>query len=291
MLAALSSSSNGGKPANSARRPSRTASARSPLKSAKKRNGVSRAEFLAHEQERNRGREQEDRQHAAQCPGRRERMQPLAEGAIADLVVVLQEVDERVRRQVRARLAARLALAERRRLALVGEAFGQARGRDAAQRLVRVVGVVAVRLAGERARARRDGSRRSIARCTRAACRASRAQGDALRCDRSRARDGSRARPEAFAHAARELRQDVGRGVVDDRVHGVEAQAVEVELLEPVERVVDEELAHRLARGSREVDGRAPRRLVALREEGRRDSGAGSCLRDRSGCTRRRPAP
>ena len=30
-----------------------------------------------------------------------------------------------------------------------------------------------------------------------------------------------------------------------DRVHGVEAQAVEAVLLQPVERVVDEEVAHR----------------------------------------------
>ena len=47
---------------------------------------------------------------------------------------------------------------------------------------------------------------------------------------------------------------------VDDRVHGVEAQAVEVVLLEPVERVVDEEVAHR-ARLS-EVDRGAPGRVL-----------------------------
>ena len=54
--------------------------------------------------------------------------------------------------------------------------------------------------------------------------------------------------PGALAHAARKLGQEVGRGVVDDRVHGVEPQAVGMELFQPVERVVDEELAHRLAR-------------------------------------------
>ena len=37
----------------------------------------------------------------------------------------------------------------------------------------------------------------------------------------------------------RDLLQDVLLAAVDDRVDGVEAQAVEAELLEPVERVVD----------------------------------------------------
>jgi hypothetical protein len=40
--------------------------------------------------------------------------------------------------------------------------------------------------------------------------------------------------------------EDVARRWVDDGVHGVEAQAVEVILLEPVERVVDEKLPHRV---------------------------------------------
>ena len=47
------------------------------------------------------------------------------------------------------------------------------------------------------------------------------------------------------AHALGELLQQMRRAVVQDRVHGVQPQAVEVELLDPVERVVDEELADR----------------------------------------------
>ena len=49
----------------------------------------------------------------------------------------------------------------------------------------------------------------------------------------------------------RELGQEIGLRIVDDRVHGVEPQAVDVILLEPVQRVVDEEVAHRAAASRR----------------------------------------
>ncbi len=58
--------------------------------------------------------------------------------------------------------------------------------------------------------------------------------------------------------------------VVGDRVHRVEPQPVEVVFLEPVERVVNEEPAHDLARVVVEVESAAPRRVVAIREELRR---------------------
>ena len=69
---------------------------------------------------------------------------------------------------------------------------------------------------------------------------------------------------EMAAHAARQLAQDVGFRRVDDRVHGVEPQAVEAVLLQPVERVVDEVVAHGLLA---EVDRGTPRRLEVLGEE------------------------
>ena len=55
---------------------------------------------------------------------RREDVQPFAEGAIADLVVVLNEGDESAGRQPRAWTPARR-IAVRHHLALVGEAFGE----------------------------------------------------------------------------------------------------------------------------------------------------------------------
>ena len=45
--------------------------------------------------------------------------------------------------------------------------------------------------------------------------------------------------------------EDVGFAVVDDGVDGIEAQPVEMELLEPVKRVLDIEIAHRPLSGRR----------------------------------------
>src|SRR5690606_36433420 len=64
-----------------------------------------------------------------------------------------------------------------------------------------------------------------------------------------------------------ELSQEVRVGFVDDRVHGVETQAVESVLEQPDEGVLDEERADRA--GSLvaiEIDRVSPRRLVTARE-------------------------
>ena len=53
-------------------------------------------------------------------------------------------------------------------------------------------------------------------------------------------------------------------------MHRIQAQAIEAEFLDPVERVVHEEGADRPGAGAVEVDRRAPRRLAALVEELRR---------------------
>src|SRR4030088_621590 len=65
---------------------------------------------------------------------------------VADLLVVLQKIDEGGRWQPRARLAARLAVAMRGRLALIRKA-GRKRPHDAVQRRLRVIAVIAVGLA------------------------------------------------------------------------------------------------------------------------------------------------
>jgi hypothetical protein len=57
-----------------------------------------RAVFLAHEQHRNLWRQQQDRETGTEPLRRRQLRQPFAECAIADLIVVLQEVDECNRR-------------------------------------------------------------------------------------------------------------------------------------------------------------------------------------------------
>src|SRR5262252_2390158 len=68
---------------------------------------------------------------------------------------------------------------------------------------------------------------------------------------------------EAIAHGARQLSQDVGSGFVDDRMDGIEAQAVDAVFLEPIERIVHEEIAHYTTAGSIEVDGISPWRCMA----------------------------
>ena len=67
-----------------------------------------------------------------------------------------------------------------------------------------------------------------------------------------------------------ELRQEIGVRVVDDGVHRVESQAVEVVLLDPIQRVVNEEGAYDLAARVVEVDRVTPRRVMPRGEELRR---------------------
>ena len=74
--------------------------------------------------------------------------QPLAEGAIADLIVILQKRHQRRGWQVTARFAARFAAGVTGRLALERESFRQRAGEQRA-RLDGVILVVAVGLAGQ----------------------------------------------------------------------------------------------------------------------------------------------
>ena len=67
-----------------------------------------------------------------------------------------------------------------------------------------------------------------------------------------------------------DLLQDVGPRIVADRIHRVVAQTVEAVFLEPVERIVDKEVAHLPAAFAVEVDRLAPQGLVAAAEKGRR---------------------
>ena len=70
------------------------------------RNGLRGAELLAHEEERDRGRQQHAGDRRRERRRRRERSDPLAERPVADLVVGLEEIDERGRRQHAARAPA-----------------------------------------------------------------------------------------------------------------------------------------------------------------------------------------
>ncbi len=82
--------------------------------------------FVTHEQQRDLRAEQEQRGGRAQFLRVGEQRQAFAHRAVADLVVVLEERDERGRRQVCAGFAARLAVVVGRALPLVDEAFAEA---------------------------------------------------------------------------------------------------------------------------------------------------------------------
>ena len=73
------------------------------------------------------------------------------------------------------------------------------------------------------------------------------------------------ARPAA--HRVRDLVHDVQARCIDDRMHRVEPQTVEVVLGQPEQRVVHKEVAHRAARRTVEIDRRAPRCVPVLAEE------------------------
>src|SRR5262245_19125737 len=110
--------------------------------------GGARSHGLTHEDERDLRRQQQERHRRAQDRLVGEDGKALAEGAVADLIVILQEGDKAARRQVAARRAARPALPGARWLALKDEAVAQ----SARQRLGgahRIVPVIAIILAGQ----------------------------------------------------------------------------------------------------------------------------------------------
>ena len=125
MRSRLSGVANAGKRANSCRRPSATCAPNSPPRSLQYRNGSGAAHSCPMKSSGRRGRQEQDGRGRAHRLGGSERGDPLAEGAVADLVVVLEESHEGGRRQRGARLAAG-ASAMRRQIALVGEPLRQA---------------------------------------------------------------------------------------------------------------------------------------------------------------------
>ena len=73
----------------------------------------------------------------------------------------------------------------------------------------------------------------------------------------------------ALTHALGQLDQEGFGSIVENRMDGVEAEPVEVEFLDPVERIVNEEFTHLL---DARVDGRAPWRVVPVGEGLRRNN-------------------
>ena len=167
------------------------------------------------------------------------------------------------------RLSTRSAATVARRFALVAESFGETTA-EIPQRAVGVVGVVTVDLPGGDDMRGVVGVivplRRRVQRTvTRIAPQIPRLVVVVFEND-----VGVPNAPRSFAHPRGELGDKVGRRIVDDAIHGVEAQAVEPVLLQPVQRVVDEKVAHRSAVLSVHIDRGAPRSLMTRVEKRRR---------------------
>ncbi len=168
-----------------------------------------------------------------------------------------------------ARLAARGAVPKRRRIALEGKALGQAAA-ELGRRPAGEIDVVAVVFAGhqhvrgvvEVVVPLGGGALRAAVA---AAAQVAGAVAVVLEDQVDLALTAG-----AGLHGGAQGLDDVRARVVADGVDGVQAQAVEVEFLQPVQGVVDEEIAHHLAARRIEVDGRAPRRVVRRVEEGQR---------------------
>ena len=79
--------------------------------------------------------------------------------------------------------------------------------------------------------------------------------------------------PGPGADALGELLEERMGRLVDNGVRGIEPQPVDVILVDPVEGVVDEEVAHLALAGAIEVQRRPPRRAVHRREDRRRERG------------------
>ena len=72
-------------------------------------------------------------------------------------------------------------------------------------------------------------------------------------------------RLDGTPHCIGQFREDVGRGVVNDRVNRVQSKSVEVIFGQPVQGIVDEEVADDTAFGSIEIDAVCPRESCADR--------------------------
>ena len=214
------------------------------------------AVLLAHEQQRREGREQRAQR------GQRARLdgQAVAEGAVADLVVVLVEDDEALGRDVvGARAEAAPAGARVAAVVDVGAAERLGELRDLAE-----LRVVAVAVAGQQ---HAQGVVEVVGPHAVAAPAAALARAHDLGVVHPALGDHERRRREPV-HARGQRPHDVDGAAVDDRVDGVEPQAVEVEVADPALGALEHPLAHAVGAGVVEVDRLAPERLVLVGEVG-----------------------
>src|SRR5712671_5898987 len=183
---------------------------------------------------------------------------------VAHLVMVLQEADKSRRRQLARGLPARSSAAKGRRLPLVGQALGE-HAAEMLRRLGRVISVVTRRVAGHQDVQDVVEIVIPLRVVTRAAtvCPPQVAGLIAVVFEDQMNFAIGDAAPDGLADFA----DDIGLALVENRVDGIEAQPVEMELLQPIERIAYEEIAHWPVMRPGKIDRGAPWRLVAADKE------------------------
>ncbi len=94
----------------------------------------------------------------------------------------------------------------------------------------------------------------------------------------------------ARVHRLRHFRKNVRLGIVLYFVSGVEAKAIDVELLHPVARISKKKLTNRCRHFRVEVESTPPRGMMPIRRVCQAERRRGNFRRARSGCTLRREA-
>src|SRR5215472_15077008 len=182
---------------------------------------------------------------------------------VAHLIMVLQKTDKSRGRQFTGRLPTRASAAERGGLSLIGQSFGE-RAPEMFGRFGGVIGVVTRRVAGHQdmqdmveiiVPLRRVPSQPApCPQITRLI---------AIVLEHEMNFAATYPPPYGLGNFA----YYVGLALVENCMHGIKAQPVEMKLLQPVKGIVYEKITHGPAVGSGKIDCRAPWRFVGISEE------------------------
>src|SRR5258706_955172 len=71
---------------------------------------------------------------------------------------------------------------------------------------------------------------------------------------------------KGLMHFAAQLVDESNRRMIENRMHGIEAQRIDVKFRDPIQSILNKEFSYLIAEGSVEVERRSPRRLVAIGE-------------------------
>src|SRR5712691_7828887 len=178
--------------------------------------------------------------------------------------MVLHKADKRSRRQLARGLSAGPPAPKRRRFPLVGQSLGE-HPAEMLGRLGRVISVVTRRVASHEDMQDVVEIVIPLSVVTRAAILSSLQVAGLIAVvfeDQMNFAIGYAA-PDGLTNFA----DDVGLALIENRVDGIKAEAVEAEFLQPIERVVYEKIAHWPVMRSGEINRGAPWRLVAVGKE------------------------